>query len=150
MHKSLTYTTLLNTIKDAKIRSVLIEGRDKGYKLETSEGMYYPVMHYEGLKVFKPYITKDIAAYIDIMATESNQPSVFDGAIAIPWTELTNRALALEDFVTKYPASNRSAALQKELLFATSRLLYGTSNTPAYDYDAQVIKPLILKSHRMS
>lgn len=145
--KNLTYTTLLNAIKDTKIRSILIEGRDKGYKLETSEGMYYPVMHYEGFKIFKPYITKDIAAYIDIMATESNQPSVFDGAIAIPWTELTNRALALEDFVTKYPASNRSATLQKELLFATARLLYGTSNTPAYDYDAQVIKPEVKKAY---
>lgn len=145
--KSLTYTTLLNTIKDSKIRSVLKEGRDKGYKLETSEGMYYPVMHYEGFKSFKPYITKDIAAYIDIMATESNQPSVFDGAIAISWTDLTNRALAIEDFVTKYPASNRSTALQKELLIATSRLLYGTSNTPAYDYDEQVIKPEVKKAY---
>jgi hypothetical protein len=145
--KNLTYTSLLNTIKDSNVRNVLIEGRDKGYKLETSEGMYYPVMHYEGFKTFKPYVTKDIAAYIDIMATESNQPSVSDAAIVIPWTELTNRALAIEDFVTKYPASNRSTALQKELLIATSRLLYGSSNTPAYDYDEQVIKPEVKKAY---
>ncbi|WP_339315323.1 hypothetical protein [Paenibacillus sp. FSL R10-2734] len=145
--KSLTYTTLLNTIKDSKIRSVLMEGRDKGYKLETSEGMYYPVMHYEGFKTFKPNVTKDIAAYIDIMTTESNQPSVSDAAIVISWTELTRRALAIEDFVTSYPASNRSAVIQKELLFVTSRLLYGTSNTPAYDYDEQVIKPEVKKAY---
>ncbi|KTD86116.1 hypothetical protein [Paenibacillus etheri] len=145
--KNLTYTSLLNTIKDSNVRNVLIEGRDKGYKLETSEGMYYPVMHYEGFKTFKPYVTKDIAAYIDIMATESNQPSVSDAAIVIPWAELTNRALAIEDFVTKYPASNRSTALQKELLIATSRLLYGSSNTPAYDYDEQVIKPEVKKAY---
>ncbi|MBY3620604.1 hypothetical protein HGO21_13700 [Acinetobacter sp. CUI P1] len=145
--KNLTYTSLLNTIKDANVRNVLIEGRDKGYKLETSEGMYYPVMHYEGFKSFKPYVTKDIAAYIDIMATESNQPSISDAAIVISWTELTNRALALEDFVTQYPASNRSTALQKELLIATSRILYGTSNTPAYDYDQQVIKPEVKKAY---
>ncbi|OMD92901.1 hypothetical protein BSK49_00500 [Paenibacillus odorifer] len=145
--KNLTYSTLLNAIKDANVRNMLIEGRDKGFKLETSEGMYYPVMHYEGFKSFKPYVTKDIAAYIDIMATESNQPSVFDAAIVISWTELTNRALALEDFVTKYPASNRSTVLQKELLNATSRLLYGSSNTPAYDYDEQVIKPEVKKAY---
>lgn len=65
----------------------------------------------------------------------------------ISWTELTNRALALEDFVTKYPASNRSTVLQKELLNATSRLLYGSSNTPAYDYDEQVIKPEVKKAY---
>lgn len=145
--KNLTYTSLLNTIKDSNVRNLLIEGRDKGYKLETSEGMYYPVMHYEGFKSFKPYVTKDIAAYIDIMATESNQPSVADAAIVISWTELTNRALALEDFVIQYPASNRSTALQKELLMATSRLLYGTSNTPAYDYDEQIIKPEVKKAY---
>lgn len=145
--KNLTYTILLNTIKDSNVRNVLIEGRDKGYKLETSEGMYYPVMHYEGFKIFKPYVTKDIAAYIDVMAKESNQPSVSDAAIVIPWTELTNRALAIEDFVTKYPGSNRSTALQKELLNATSRLLYGTSNTPAYDYDEQIIKPEVKKAY---
>lgn len=146
-NKNLTYTALLNGIKDPKIRAILIEGRDKGYKLETSEGMYYPVMHYEGFKVFKPKVSKDIAAYIDIMATESNRPSVFDGAIVISWTELTNRALVLEDFVTKYPASNRSVALQEELLYATTRLLYGTNNTPAYDYDAQVIQPEVKKAY---
>jgi hypothetical protein len=146
-NKNLTFTALLNTINDSNVRNVLIEGRDKGYKLETSEGMYYPVMHYEGFKIFKPSVTKDIAAYIDIMATESNQPSVSDAAIVISWTELTSRALAIEDFVTKYPASNRSTALQKELLIATSRLLYGTSNTPAYDYDEQVIKPEVKKAY---
>ena len=142
-NKSLTYTPLLNEIKDSKIRSVLIEGRDKGYKMQTSEGLYYPVMHYEGFKIFKPYISKDIAAYIDIMATESNQPSVFDAAIVISWTELTNRALAMENFVTKYPSSNRNAAVKVELLYATSRLLYGANNTPAYDYDQLVIEPKV-------
>lgn len=145
--KSLTYTSLLNTIKDSEIRSVLLEGRDKGYKLETSEGMYYPVMHYEGFKIFKPYITKDIAAYIDIMATESNQPTLFDAAIVISWTELTNRALVLEDFVIKYPSSNRTAAIQKETLFATSLLLHGSNNTPAYDYDELVIEPELRQAY---
>lgn len=146
-NKSLTYTSLLNTIKDSKIRSVLMEGRDKGYKMETSEGMYYPVMHYEGFKIFKPYITKDIAAYIDIMATESNHPSIFDGAVMISWTELMNRALALEEFVTKYPSSNRTAVIQKELLVATSLLLHGSNNTPAYDYDALVIEPELRQAY---
>ena len=141
--KSLTYTELLNSIKDSKIQSILMEGRDKGYKIQTSEGLYYPVMHYEGFKIFKPYISKDIAAYIDIMSTESNQPSVFDGAIVISWTEVTNRALAMENFVTKYPSSNRNAAVKVELLYATSRLLYGANNTPAYDYDQLVIEPKV-------
>ncbi|MDQ0194338.1 hypothetical protein [Paenibacillus wynnii] len=129
----LTYTYLLSVIKDSSIRSVLVEFRDKGYKIETSEGMYYPVMHYEGFKVFKPYIQKDIAAYIDIMAKESNKPSLFDAAIVISWDELIARSLAKESFIKKYPNSNRTASIKINL--SVSYLLYGSSNTPAYGYD---------------
>ncbi|KGE17180.1 hypothetical protein [Paenibacillus wynnii] len=129
----LTYTYLLSVVKESNIRSVLIELRDKGYKIETSEGMYYPVMHYEGFKVFKPYIQKDIAAYIDIMAKESNKPSLFDAAIVISWEELIARSLEKEVFIKKYPKSNRMASIQINL--SVSYLFYGSSNTPAYGYD---------------
>lgn len=128
-----TYTFLLSVIKDPSIRSVLIELRDKGYKIETSEGMYYPVMHYEGFKVFKPYIQKDIAAYIDIMAKESNSPSLFDAAIVISWDELISRILEMEAFIQKYPNSNRMMSIKNNMY--PGYLFHGSSNTPAYGYD---------------
>ncbi|WP_410511134.1 hypothetical protein PaeBR_13555 [Paenibacillus sp. BR2-3] len=130
----LTYTYLLSVIKDSGIRAVLMESRDKGYKIETSEGMYYPVMHYEGFKVFKPYINKDIAAYIDIMAKESNRPTMFDAAIVISWDELISRALEKEAFVTKYPNSNRTARIKNNL--SLGLIYYGSSNTLAYGYES--------------
>jgi hypothetical protein len=131
----LTYTYLLSVIKDSSIRAVLIESRDKGYKIETSEGMYYPVMHYEGFKVFKPYITKDIAAYIDIMARESNKPTIFDAAIVISWNELISRTLEKEAFVKKFPNSNRTLRIKNNLSQSLGLVFYGSSNTPAYGYE---------------
>lgn len=131
--KGLTYSGLLSVITDSSIRTLLMSARDQGYKIESSEGMYYPVMHYEGFKVFKPYVTKDIADYIDIMAAESNQPMAFDGAIVIGWNQVISRALAKEAFVQKYPGSNRKKAVQLDL--AWSRVFFGASNTPAYDND---------------
>ncbi|KTD86119.1 hypothetical protein [Paenibacillus etheri] len=145
--KSLKYTGLLNAIKDSKVSSVLIEGSNKGYQIMTSEGMYYPTMNYESFKIFKPYISKDIAAYIDIMATETNQPSLSDGAVAISWSDLTNRVLAMESFVTKYPSSNRSTAIQQQLQNATGYLLYGVSNTSVYGDDPQVIDPEVRQAY---
>ncbi|NUU62239.1 hypothetical protein [Paenibacillus agri] len=129
--KELTYTGLLSKITDPNVRAVLIEARDKGYKLDSSEGMYYPVMHYEGFKIFKPFIQKDIAEYIDLMAVESNQPMTRDAAIVIGWDQVISRTLSKEAFVKKYPASNRKEAVKLKL--SLSRVFFGASNTPAYD-----------------
>ncbi|MFF2907863.1 hypothetical protein [Paenibacillus sp. NPDC057934] len=129
--KELTYSGLLSKIIDPSVRAVLIEGRDNGYKLDSSEGMYYPVMHYEGFKIFKPFIQKDIAEYIDLMAVESNQPMTRDGGIVIGWDQVISRALSKEAFVKTYPASNRKEAVKLNL--SLSRVFFGASNTPAYD-----------------
>ncbi|MNB79814.1 hypothetical protein D3C75_265610 [compost metagenome] len=143
----LTYTELLKRVKDSGVRKLIEETWDKGYKLETSEGMYYPVMHYEGYKVFKPHIGKDIAAYIDIMATETNKPSDFDAAIIITWDELIGRAAIMSDFVDQYPKSNRAAAVREELSYIVPKLLIGADNTPAYDYDTNVLDPELRRAY---
>ncbi|MDT3424807.1 hypothetical protein J2Z22_000319 [Paenibacillus forsythiae] len=130
----LTYSNLMKRITDPGVRALLTETFAYGYKLETSEGMYYPVMHYEGFKPFKPYIGKDIAAYIDLMAVDSNKPALSDAAIVISWDELINRGLALESFVKKYPKSNRTAAVNDRMKLVRTFVFYGSNNTPAYEY----------------
>ncbi|MEI2394565.1 MULTISPECIES: hypothetical protein [Paenibacillus] len=126
---------------------MLIELRDTGYKIETSEGMYYPIMHYEGFKAFKPYIAKDIAAYMDLMATESNRPATYDAGIVITWDEIIARAVIMEDFVQNYPKFNRVSVVQTELGYAVSRTFYGTDNTPAYDYEDEAVDPALKKAY---
>ncbi|WP_052380492.1 hypothetical protein [Paenibacillus camerounensis] len=143
----LTYTELLKRVKDSGVRKLIEETWDKGYKLETSEGMYYPVMHYEGFKVFKPHIGKDIAYYIDIMATESNKPADFDAAIIITWDELIGRAAIMSDFVDQYPKSNRAAAVREELSYIVPKILIGADNTPAYDYDTNELDPELRRAY---
>lgn len=132
--KGLTYTSLLNQVTDTSVKALLTELFGYGYKLETSEGMYYPVMNYEGFKPFKAYTSKDIAAYIDLMAIESNRPALSDAAIVITWNELIRRALNMEKFVSQYPSSNRNAAVKDLLKLRTLFVFYGASNTPAYSY----------------
>ncbi|BCG59384.1 hypothetical protein [Paenibacillus sp. URB8-2] len=133
----LTYSSLLKYITDDSVRALLTESYGYGYKLETSEGMYYPVMHYEGFKFFKPYIGKDIAAYIDLMAADTNKPALNDAAIVISWDELINRTLALESYVKEYPKSNRTGAVKDKLKLMETFVFYGSNNTPAYEYLAK-------------
>ncbi|WP_433943073.1 hypothetical protein [Paenibacillus sp. SN-8-1] len=135
--KDLSYQTLLSLIKDAKIRSLLTEARDKGYKVGTGEGMYFLTMDYESYKPLKPYVTKDIAAYIDIMATKTNQPALSDAAIVITWDELIKRTLAMEKFVKSYPKSNRAKAVKLEYEGMKFNVFYGSSNTPVYNENSK-------------
>lgn len=95
-HQTLSLGKLMNSgdLKD-KTHNLLHLLSQTGYKLETSEGMYYPVLDYDAYKTFKPYIGKDIGAYIDLMAVESSQPSTYDAGVVIPWSELLDRAAAL-------------------------------------------------------
>lgn len=147
INNDMTYTEILKRVKQPAVRKLMEEIWDKGYKLETSEGMYYPVMHYEGFKVFKPYISKDIAAYIDIMATESNKPSTFDAGIVITWDELIGRAAIMSDYVQDYPKSNRTAAIRNEMSYTVPLVLLGSDNTPAYDYDTMELDPELRRAY---
>lgn len=135
--KDLSYETLLSLVKDSKIRSLLAEARDKGYKVGTGEGMYFLTMDYEGYKPLKSYITKDIAAYIDIMAAQTNQPALSDAAIVITWDELISRTLAMENFVKNYPKSNRAKAVKQEYENMKFNVFYGSNNTPAYNENSK-------------
>ncbi|WP_238654978.1 hypothetical protein [Paenibacillus piscarius] len=147
INNDMTYTEILKRVKQPAVRKLIEEIWDKGYKLESSEGMYYPVMHYEGFKVFKPYVSKDIAAYIDIMATESNKPSTFDAGIVITWDELIGRAAIMSDYVQDYPKSNRAAAIRNEMAYTVPLVLLGSDNTPAYDYDTMELDPELRRAY---
>ncbi|MFS0868308.1 hypothetical protein [Paenibacillus xylanilyticus] len=130
--QKLTYSSLLKEIKDPSIRSLLQEASDLGFKLETSEGIYYPIINYGMYKKFQPYVKPDIAAYINIMADESNQATISDAAISVTWDELIRRTLEKEAFLRNFPNSNRTSAIQNSLI--VHYIFYGSDNSPAYDW----------------
>ncbi|MFF2479557.1 hypothetical protein [Paenibacillus sp. NPDC058071] len=133
--------SMIKMVKNAKTRALLQEVKSKGYQLWSSEGVYYPVMHYSGYKQFRSYVNKDIAVYIDLKAAEYDQPSFSDGALLLPWDQLLERALAYESFAKQYPKSSRAEAIRRHPLF--SRIFFGSSNTPVYDYSQETNKTVI-------
>lgn len=131
----------IDDIQDAELKSLLEETRNKGYKVETAEGMYFPIMNYEYMKKFSPYATDDMKAYIDIMAVETDKVPAKDAALMISWEEVVERALAQESFVKKYGSSAKVESVKELQKRYLTFMLYGLNNTPLFSYDTKTMDP---------
>lgn len=134
-------TKLINRTKDSTLRHLFQGTLDRGYKLETAEGIFFPVVDYEAYKKYRPYVTQDIKSYIDLMAVESANPPSKDAALMISWKEVISRALTQETFVTTFPNSNRTTQVQNLYEQYIINTVYGHNNTPLFDYDSKTIDP---------
>ncbi|WP_232289049.1 hypothetical protein [Paenibacillus sp. Aloe-11] len=144
-----TFTNLISRTKDASLKKLLVQTRDAGFKLETAEGMFYPVINYEKYTVFSKYTTADIRSYIHIMAIESGQAAIKDGALRIGYQQLAGRVLAQEAFLNQYPHSNRTKAVKSLYEMYYFYTFYGTNNTPLFDYETKKIQPNAKKGYQL-
>lgn len=131
----------LHGIQDRDTKELLLETKSNGFKVETAEGFYFPVLDYSLYKQYRSNVTPDIAAYIDIMAIESDITPVKDAGLMIGWEEIIKRGISQEKFVQEYHNSPKVAdvkqLLKNYLIFA----LYGTNNTPLYQYEDKQMAP---------
>lgn len=137
----------LDNVNDDDLKKYLSEILECGYKIITTEGQYYPIQNYEYLKKYNYYITDDIKEYINIKALDSTQPSTSDAAIIISWDEVFERALKSEFFLKKYPSSIKSKDIKQQYLFYAATYLYGTNNSPSFDYINNKLPKDILESY---
>lgn len=144
----LTFTSLLQQVTDKGTIRLLEMARDRGYKLETMEGMYYPVVNYTEYDRYARYVKPDIAAYIRIRTQETVKPSSGDAALLISWGDVVKRALEREQFLDAYPVSNRREAVQELLEISRMQLFYGLNNTPLFDYESGQIHPDALAAYQ--
>ncbi|GGA52119.1 hypothetical protein [Paenibacillus physcomitrellae] len=143
-----TLSSLAARTTSSSLRSLLKETEAAGYKLGTAEGSFYPVIDYESYKVYRPYVNRDIQAYIDIMAEESRQVPASDGALTIGYQQITARAVAQEQFIQSYPSSNRTQQIRSLFNLYKLYTFYGLSNTPLFDYDHKMIQPNASKGYQ--
>ncbi|MEK3796163.1 hypothetical protein MKX42_30945 [Paenibacillus sp. FSL R7-0204] len=120
---------------NAALRTLLQNAGESGYKLDTAEGSFYPVIDYAGYRKYKPYVTEDISSYISIMAAESDLPPSKDNGLIIAWGEVADRALTQEQFIQTYPKSNRVQAVKTLYNQYAVNTFYGQNNTPLFHYD---------------
>lgn len=127
--------------KDPELKALLDETKAMGYKLETAEGMFFPIMNYEFLKKYSSYAEEDLRAYIDIMAVETNKVPAKDAALVIGWDEVVERALAQEGFIRNYGSSAYLGGVKKLQDKYITFMLYGLNNTPLFSYETKVMDP---------
>lgn len=123
----------------ADLQALLRQAQDDGYKIETAEGMYFPVIDYTLYQSYQPFVTADIAAYIGIMSAEAEQPPAKDAALVIGWDELLRRAAAQEAFLGRYGHSVRQDAVQQLYSRYVTFAFYGANNTPLFGYEDQTL-----------
>lgn len=101
----------IDTIEDEELKAFIVEILKGGYEMASLEGDFYPMIDYGYLKKYIPYLSDDMKDYIEITSKESNELSFRDGAIAVSWNELADRALKTEMYLTKY----KDGAMRKEI-----------------------------------
>ncbi|MFB9329167.1 hypothetical protein ACFFSY_24795 [Paenibacillus aurantiacus] len=135
-----TLSELIARTKDAKLKSLLTQARNSGYRLETGEGMFYVVVNYATFNKYAARLTDEIRGYFNVRAAESDARTFNDGALAIGYDQLAERAAAAEAFLKQYPKSLRST--QVKGLFQTYNVVtfYGANNTPLFDDDTKLLR----------
>jgi len=135
-------------LPDGPVRKLLEDVEAGGFKVETAEGFFFPVIDYEVYKQFQSRVTEDVRAYIGLMAKESGEPAVKDAALIIPWEEVARRALAFEAFIAQYPESARAAAVDRLRMDYTYITFKGIDNSPLFERDGGPVVKAVLDAYK--
>ncbi len=137
----------LTKITDTDLKNALQAIFDKGYKIIVPEGMYDVIIDYGIYQDAGKSATPDIAAYIGIMATESDLRMLEDAAIIVPIDEVFARALASESFLITYPDSVKFDQVEQRYMNYVDTFFFGQNNTPAFDYETHKLNQEFLDSY---
>jgi hypothetical protein len=133
--------TAQSDIKDAELKELLAITKNSGYKVETAEGSFFPIIDYGFYKHYSAYVTPDMKDYIDIMAEESDRVPAKDAALVIGWDEVLKRALSQESFINTYKDSLKANEIRQLYKKYVTFALFGANNTPLFSYDSKTLDP---------
>lgn len=121
-------------VKDAELKELLAQTKNSGYKVETAEGTYFPIIDYSFYKPFRDSVTPDFKDYINIMTKESDKVPAKDAALVIGWDDVLNRALDMEEFLNEHQDSMKADEVRELYKKYFTFTLYGLNNTPLFSY----------------
>lgn len=122
-------------MENAEVKALLKETEELGYKVETAEGLFFPIIDYGFYEKYSANVTKDMKDYISIMAMESEKVPAKDAALVISWDELFERLLNQEKFLDEHKDSVRFEEIKELYKKYVTYAIYGLNNTPLFDYE---------------
>lgn len=146
---SLDYLKREKVLKDEEeLKQDIINNINLGYKLDTSEGLYYYLIDYQMfIDVFKGNITNEYIDYLKILALDTNEPFMNDGSLVITMDKLAERILLVERFKMIYPYSNLIHKVDEIYDNYVYTYLYGDNHDPNFDLDTFIMKDEVLKQY---
>jgi hypothetical protein len=138
----------IDSIKNESLREVLADALRNGYKTETAEGSFFPVIDYSIYENFSSMLPDDLNSYFSLMAVESENKPASDGGLVIGWSEVLERAIAQEQFILKYAQSQKLNEV-KELYRKYINFIFDGSSLPNakhFTYDTKTLEPRLKES----
>lgn len=131
----------IDKVSNAELKKLLKETQEGGYKVETAEGSYYPVIDYEMYTPYQAHVSKDIHDYIEIKAIESKEVSLKDASLIVGWDEAVRRALRQEEFIANHPSSARINEMKRLFGGYVYVTFNGVDNSPLFRYEDDTFDP---------
>jgi hypothetical protein len=131
----------LSNTTDQKLRELLLETNENGFRVETAEGFFFPVIDYTFYRRYHHALPADLVAYLELMAVESEKTPVKDAALIIGWEEILSRAENLEQFIKEYQTSTQVEPVRDLLKTYLTFTFFGCNNTPLFSYDTKQMNP---------
>lgn len=137
----------ISEIKNEELKTEIQKAYDNMYMLVNLEGQFYPIIDYSKLKKYNDYLTDEWIDYLAIMADDSEDLPLADGALRISFDQLAKRLFLTENYLNSYVEGQR----QKEMLDLYENkinvYLKGVPNTPIADRDTNIITAEVLGSY---
>ena len=121
-------------VEDEEVKRILKETYELGYKADTSEGIFFPIIDYSFYEKYSQYLTEDMKDYIGIMAVESDKMPAKDAGLVISWEEVLERAFNQESFLEKHKDSVKYEDIKNLYNKYVSFIVYGIDNTPLFKH----------------
>lgn len=121
-------------VEDEEVKRILKETYELGYKVDTSEGIFFPIIDYSFYEKYSQYLTEDMKDYIGIMAVESDKMPAKDAGLVISWEEVLERAFNQESFLEKHKDSVKYEDIKNLYNKYVSFIVYGIDNTPLFKH----------------
>lgn len=129
-----TDTTNISNIKDLDLKNFLYKILKSGYKIVITEKRYYPAKNYSYLKQYNNYLSDDIKEYINIKSNYSTQIAISNASLTVSWDNIFKQMMTCENFLNKYPSSQKSKNIDQLYLSYATYYLYGLNETPIFNY----------------
>lgn len=147
---SLEYLKREKVLKDEdELKQDIINHINLGYKLDTSEGIYYYLIDNQMfVDTFEGTITNEYIDYLKILSLDTNEPSLNDGGLMISMEKLSERILLTESFKMVYPYSNLLYKVDEIYTQYIYSYLYGDNHNANFDMNTLVMKEEVLKEYK--